>query len=231
MRSAAVVSDGETDLIVDTPPEFRLECVSLGVRRADAFLLTHAHMDHIAGFDDVRRFNTLNGGNAIRCWAAPETVDAMHGVFPYITERKNDQGLYRPQIIFERVEAPFKVGAIEITPLPVVHGPRTNGWLFRKGGASVAYIPDCHEIPEATMEILRGAGVLAIDCLRATRPHPTHMILSESLAAAAAAGARRTYLTHICHSVAHKELEKMLPDGVYAAYDGLKIEEYGHVEG
>lgn len=227
MRSGAVVSDGESSIIVDTPPEFRLECVKNNVCKADAFLITHAHMDHIAGFDDVRRFNTLNGGEALHCYAAPETIDAMHGIFPYITDKKNDQGLYRPQIVFERVEAPFKIGEIEVSPVPVVHGPRTNGWLFKKGKSSIAYIPDCREIPPSSLAMLQNTGILVIDCLRKDRPHPTHMILPDSLQAVRLTHAKQAYFTHICHSVSHAELERLLPPNVHAAYDSLAIEDQG----
>ena len=60
-RCGAYVRSGDVGLLVDTPPEMRLACVECGIDKVDAVVLTHAHMDHVAGFDDVRRFNTLNG--------------------------------------------------------------------------------------------------------------------------------------------------------------------------
>jgi phosphoribosyl 1,2-cyclic phosphate phosphodiesterase len=37
-------------------------------------------------------------------------------------------------------------------------------------------------------------------------------------------GAERTYLTHLSHRASQAELDARLPDGVFAAYDGLEVE-------
>lgn len=222
-RTGLYVMGGETRFVVDTPPEFRVACLELDITRVDAIVVTHAHVDHVAGFDDVRRFNTLNGGKPMNCYAAPETIEALHRMFPYITEHANDQGLFRPMIHFSPVESAFEIGDVRVTPLPVEHGPRTNGYLFECGGRRAAYISDCHVIPPGTMERIRGADLLVLNCLR-ERFHPTHLNRESALAYAAEAGAGMTYFIHMCHDVLHAAFEASLPDGVRLAYDGLTLE-------
>ena len=217
-----VASDGAA-FLVDTPPELRLACVELGVSKVDAVVLTHAHMDHVAGFDDLRRFNTLNGEIPMRCCAAPETIESLRKVFPYITERANALGLFRPMIHFEPVEGEFDVADVHVTPLPVVHGPRTNGYLFENGGRRAAYISDCHEIPDETLEKIRGVDVLVLNCLR-ERFHPTHLNREAALAYVDRIGPSRAYFIHMCHDVKHAEFEAGLPEGVRLSYDGLELE-------
>lgn len=221
-RSGVYVRAGKVAFVIDTPPEFRLACLAYRVARVDAVVLTHAHMDHVAGFDDVRRFNTLNGRTVLPCYAAAETIEAMHHIFPYITEEPNPRGLYRPMIHFTAVAQPFAIGDVTLTPLPVVHGPRTNGYLMERQGRRMVYMPDCAEIPPQTKALMQNLDVLVLDCLR-ERVHPTHMNLERALAVVAELAPRRTYFTHLCHDVSHAALQRKLPRGVRVAYDGLKI--------
>ena len=221
----------------------RLSCCEFGVEKVDAVALTHAHMDHVAGFDDVRRFNTLNGtwvecdpkddganGRVCRCigkvlpvYAMRETEEQMHRIFPYISNQGGLHGLYRPQIEFHNEDS-FTVGPLVFERLAVEHGFPCCGYLIREANAnSVAYISDCHLLPETTLAKLQGVDTLVLNCLR-EREHPTHLKLADALAYIEAISPRRTYLIHLCHDFTHEEWLKKLPRGVEPAYDGLVLE-------
>jgi len=53
-RSSLLVREGETALVVDAGPEFRLQALRARIERLDGLLLTHAHADHVHGLDDIR---------------------------------------------------------------------------------------------------------------------------------------------------------------------------------
>src|SRR5437016_5521675 len=56
-RTAALIESGGRRLLIDTPPELRLQLVTAGVGSVDAVLFTHAHADHVHGIDDLRAFS------------------------------------------------------------------------------------------------------------------------------------------------------------------------------
>ena len=218
-RSSVYVTAGATRFVIDTTPDFREQALTYGLRQVDAVVFTHAHADHILGLDDIRRFNTLQSA-VIPVYAVPETMAEIRRVFSYIG-RPAQPGLYRPQVDFRMVEAPFRVGEVEVTALPVDHGTEyTVGYLLSWRGRRAAYFPDCHRMPESTLRALAGVEIMVLDTLR-YRPHPTHLCVAESVELLRAIGAPQSYLIHLCHDLEHARLESELPPGIRVAYDWL----------
>ncbi len=62
--------EGETTVIVDTAPDFRLQTAAAGIERVDAVLYTHDHADQTHGIDDLRVF-AGRMRRRVPCWMDP----------------------------------------------------------------------------------------------------------------------------------------------------------------
>jgi len=217
-RTSVYVRTEQTAFVIDTPPDFRQQMLDAGIERVDAVVFTHAHADHIFGFDDIRRFNTLQD-RVIPAYADAETMEDIRRVFHYVGNKPEQKGLYRPLVDFVVIDGPFRVGDVLLTPLDVEHGRKMTGFLIEQGGCRIGYVPDCHVMPSATVDSLRDVDVMILDALR-YRPHPSHICVDESLALLAKIHAKESYLIHLCHDVDHAGLEARLPAGVHVSSDG-----------
>lgn len=221
-RSAVYITLDAQALQIDTPPDFRDQALRFKLPRVDAVAITHLHADHIFGFDDVRRFNTIQHNQVINTYAHPETLKGMKRIFNYISSSPTD-GLYRPLINFIPQDKTFETLGARITPLPVLHGHETTqGYRVDYHGKSVAYIPDCHEIPETTLDLMHDLDCVILDGLR-HKEHKTHLTFERAFAYFARIQAHRSYLTHMSHDILHVDLEKILPPNNFVAYDGLEL--------
>ncbi|MEP6572382.1 MAG: MBL fold metallo-hydrolase [Gemmatimonadota bacterium] len=221
-RSGAAIQSGDSTLLIDTPPELRLQLVSAGISRADAVLYTHEHADHTNGIDDLRIFSARQR-QPIPCYGPSETMRRLRSGFAYIfDEMQPFEGTSKPQLELHDLEPGIAVNiaGVPVLPLAFEHGHlRVFGYRF--GG--LAYLTDVKAVHQAEREHLRDLDVLVINALW-WRKHPTHLSIGEAVETAQELGARRTYLTHLTHETAHAELAAQLPAGIAPAYDGLTVE-------
>jgi len=219
---AVVETDRGTRLLLDTPPELRLQLVTNGIDWVDAVLFTHDHADHTHGVDDIRAI-TVRRDAPLPMYGPPGTLENLAKRFPYIFDENirpaqgtsKPEGQPRPLAGDETVT----IGDVDVTAVPVPHGKMTV-YAYRIG--PLAYVTDAKTIPPEALEKLRGAQVLVINALFRTE-HPTHLSIPEAVRAAREIGADRTYLTHLTHDNFHADLEAELPRGVTPAFDGLTI--------
>jgi phosphoribosyl 1,2-cyclic phosphate phosphodiesterase len=219
MRASVLISTGSTSVLVDSTPEVRLQCVAHDIDSIDAVVYTHAHADHIMGLDDLRRFNALRGG-PLDLWADDQTHEALSRCFGYAFQEPSPEAkVFRPHMIWRRIDGPFRIGPATWTPIPLLHGKQPV-LGFRIG--RLAYCTDVSCIPEPSFELLRDLDVLVLDALQ-FKAHVTHFNLEQAMEAAASIGAKRTYFTHIAHQMAHESTNKLLPPNIELSYDGLRV--------
>jgi phosphoribosyl 1,2-cyclic phosphate phosphodiesterase len=221
-RASIYLQTPEAAFVVDTGTDFRTQCLRENIWRVDAVIMTHAHTDHVMGFDDLRRFAAPRGGR-MPVYASAETMADLERVYEFAFKATNPSPGYlkpEPHIVC----GPFSLGETSITPLPVPHGcSETYGYLFsRRGRKLLAYLSDCSAVPDEIARQIAGVQLLVIDALR-HKPHPTHLSIAQALEVAQRVQPKRTLFTHICHELP-QAAEAELPPGAGIAYDGLKID-------
>ena len=219
---AVVETNGRTRILIDTPPELRLQLVSAGIDQVDAVLFTHDHADHTHGIDDLRAITKQSG--PLTFYGSKETIGSLEKRFGYIFDEnvRALPGTSKPEGSARVINAgeSFTVGDATVLPVEVPHGPwSVLGYRIGK----LAYVTDAKTVPDKVIAQLKGVEVLVLNALF-RREHPTHLSIAEAVDVARAIGAKRTFLTHLTHENSHADLEaELLPKGVTPAFDGLTV--------
>ncbi len=220
LRASILVEHAGLTILVDTSSDFRQQALRAGIKRLDLVLITHCHVDHVFGLDDIRPLNFRYGAMGI--YANEAAWKDLRRIFQYVFVPTHTGGglpQFLPHTVYSG--APFSIGKeLTVTPLEVIHGQLpVIAYRFN----DFAYATDLKTIPDEAMDGLQGLDVLVLDCVR-LKPHSTHLGLEDALVYIEKLKPKRTFLTHMNHDLMHGRDSKLLPDGVEFAYDGLVVE-------
>ncbi|MBM4100106.1 MAG: MBL fold metallo-hydrolase [Planctomycetes bacterium] len=222
-------------VLLDCPPDHREHALRHRIRRVDAILFTHAHVDHVFGLDDARLYN-VSMRAPVHLYAERTVLDDLERIYDHIFRpHRNVNKSFVADVVTHAVlpGEPIALFGVQATPVRLLHGALPIvGWRFDAPGARaasaggsagpIAYCTDVNGIPPETWPRLAGLDTLVLDMLR-ERAHPTHFSLQDALGVAGRLRARRTVLTHMTHDVRHAELSARLPAGVELGYDGMRL--------
>lgn len=221
LRTSALLSVGQDNLLIDCGPDFRSQILAAGSPPLKALLVTHHHYDHLGGVDDLRPY--CIGRQAFPIYSNGSTLQRIRTLMPYCFGPHPYPG--SPNLALHKVQ-PFEPFVIDHMPLPVMplaitHAPGLEILGFSIG--PLAYITDCKLMHPQTLSAIKGVHTLIINALRHDK-HPSHLNLSDALDVIKSVAPQKAYLIHMSHQIGlHAEVGSALPPGVSLAYDGLTI--------
>src|SRR5205807_1784707 len=194
-RCSVVIGTPHGNLLIDTPPELRLQLLRARVRAVHATLFTHYHADHLFGLDDLRPMPRQIGG-PVPLFCTQEVERRIRQTFSYAFTQDAETlpSGYLPKLAFHTIdERPFTALGQTVVPIPLIHA-HFNVFGFRFD--DVAYCTDVNKIPPESWPLLEGVRVLVLDALR-IKPHPGHFCLEEALDVISRLRPEQAYLTHM----------------------------------
>ena len=213
--------EGTTRVLIDSSPDLRAQLLDAGVGDLDAVVYTHAHADHTHGLDDLRMI-VFNMRRRLPVWADEPTQADLLTRFAYAFQQPPGSN-YPPICEMNTIDGPVTVtgkgGAVTLTPFTVNHG-NIDALGFRV--ATLAYLPDVAEIPDAAWPLLADLDIWIVDALR-RMPHPTHAHLARTLEWIERVRPARAVLTNMHVDLDHATVDAETPPHITPAYDGMVL--------
>ena len=218
LRSSILLKINGQNFVIDAGPDFRQQMLCEHVNSLRAILLTHEHVDHIFGLDDIRSYNWIQK-HPTDIYAEERVQVAIKRIFDYVFADYKYPGI--PKMQLHLIEnRPFEIDRIEFVPIRCYHH-KLPVYGFRVG--DLTYITDTNFIPAEELKKMKGTRILVINALRREK-HISHFNLEEALEVVNEIQPEKTFLTHLSHRFGkHDDIQKELPENVFVAYDGLRI--------
>ena len=218
LRSSLLLKINGQNFIIDAGPDFRQQMLREQINSLRAILLTHEHVDHMFGLDDIRSFNWIQK-HPTDIYAEQRVQEAIKSTFHYVFADSKYPGI--PKMNLHLIEnKPFIIDELEFIPIRCYHH-KLPVYGFRVG--DLTYITDTNSIPKEELKKIKGTKYLIINALRKEK-HISHFNLEEALGIINEIRPEKAFLTHLSHNFGkHDDIEMELPENVFVGFDGLKL--------
>ena len=212
-RCSVWVKTNKHSILIDAGPEFRIQSIRNRIQNIDHILITHEHMDHIAGLEDLRAYNYVQKED-IPVYGTESCMRSIRSRFDYMFGEGKYPGSTSLKLI--PVHAPFDIGDQQITPLPVDHGDLSIlGFRIN----DFCYLTDVKDIPESTKKLIRKCRLLVLSGLRWEIDHPAHLTIPQAVDLIEELEAEQGLLIHMNSLVDHQKSNERLPGHIKLAFD------------
>ena len=218
LRSSAWIQTEHLSFLIDVGPDFRTQSIRSGIKNLDFVLVTHEHMDHIGGLDELRMYNYIKE-DSIPVYTTKSAANSIRGRFEYMFGDKKYPG--STSLDIHIAESTMSLGDLTITPLPLKHG---NLDILGYRINNTAYLTDVSHIPDSTKELLNGCSTIILSALRWKPEHPTHLTIPQAVELLEELTPTKAYLIHMNGYVDHHTTNKKLPEYIRLAYDMQTIQ-------
>jgi phosphoribosyl 1,2-cyclic phosphate phosphodiesterase len=124
-RSGVVLEAGGATILIDTPPELRMQLITSGISKVDAVVYTHEHADHVNGIDDLRIFS-VRQQEPLPVYGPAETLERLRSSFNYIFDDAvlPYRGTSKPSLTLHETlpGRVITIAGLEVLPLAFQHG-------------------------------------------------------------------------------------------------------------
>ena len=217
LRSAILVEEQGKNILIDTPPEIRLELLQAGIDHIDALFYTHSHYDHTAGFEDIRKFME-KVHQVLNVYGSKYDLNELKSQANFVFNDPKSAATVSLNSI--RMHVPFVFQGISVLPIKQYHGDVLSVG-YRIGDFS--YSTDVKAMDKKGWTILKGTKVWVLGCNN-DYENPKHICLEEVLQWVQKIQPQQVYLTHLGAKMDYDTLCQTLPQNIRPAYDGLQIE-------
>jgi phosphoribosyl 1,2-cyclic phosphate phosphodiesterase len=207
--SALLRVDPDSNIVFDCGPDFRQQAIRSGLVSLHTVLITHCHVDHLFGIEDLRPYGQ------VFMVSSPQWTNDIKDRFPELFGHALQVGGGIVRIDLRPVEGEFEIPIsdeirVPIVPVPILHGDiQCVGYRF----GNCAYLTDCSAIPESSFGLLEGVELLVLDAvsLGGTR---AHFSVAQALDVIARLNVRQAWLTHISHRDTHEAIQRAIDQAV-----------------
>ena len=217
LRSAILIEHKGKNILIDTPPEIRLELLRANIKKIDALLYTHSHYDHMAGAEDVRKFMQKRN-QLLDIYGVRYDLNVFKNQMKFVFDDPESVASVKLNLI--KMHIPFTVHGVLVLPIKQYHGKGLSVG-YRIG--DLAYSTDVKSMDKKGWEILKGTKVWVLGCNN-DYLNQKHLCLDEVLEWVQKIQPKRVYLTHLGAKMDYESLCKKLPLNIRPAYDGLQID-------
>lgn len=212
--------EGLPPLLLDCGPDWRAQMERIGVRSVHQALITHAHIDHIAGLTDWADSCRWLGERS-RMYAPAEVIALIESRYPWIGGQlemlANDKGM--------------DYGPWDIRTWKVNHGKNGYSYAYRFdhriSNKAWAYCSDAINLTDEQTEPLKGLDLLFLGTSFVEEPYPmdTRSVydMREGIRMAEQLKPVNVIFTHLSHDVDVRQ-SYALPANIKLAETGMTID-------